>query len=461
MTQKISFYLLSTLCLLACSPRNKGESSQVKEAEVASETREQSLGLGLNDVAILMPLNSLPELRKSLPKLLDKASPELYGITNDPYAGQNFVPDWFEEQSTSERINNPSPKMPIVSRKDPKTDTFASLSNEYTLVSLRLDPCTNNLQVASEAECVRELRLVWQILDEDSIEGESLSQRRDGNVHTLYTLTRDEFKSIAKSLQALHKNASVDTTDLPLLPHPVIAKEGLESPYLKGVLAIVNTYARSSKLNEIAVMRIDANADSWTFMHIAVENGEKKDLAIPGSKTFSNEANFVDNVSEIGGGSSTMGTGSESLTHEFVMPSLFMGGRGSRPPSQEEVAAQMIQKLNSRNMVENPTKHNPKNMDCVSCHITDKQDRDYELAKNRGLLPENFPALETFTEHRYTSKWNLERKFPNIQGLTTSVQNFSFLGGRVHSPIIVQRVINDAAETLSFMEKHPEAIEEK
>lgn len=425
--------LFLLLLLASCSAAQSPESKVLADEKTSAA---ESKALGLNDVSIFMPINTNPELLPILPRLSDAPNPMAYiaDFKDDPYAGQPFVYDW----TTAERIKS----LGLIEGRFTPQDL-----SDFQLVSIRIDPCTNSLQISTPDNCVRELRLVWQFLDsDDSRKKHGSSALMDSNIHTLYTLTNDEFSDVLKTMRKLHQDASVDTIEMPLLPHPVIAKEGASSPYLKGVLGIVNRYARASKLTEIASF-IGISSIEWRMAHIAVKDAQALPFAIPTELDFEGKASFRMTPTNDTSLNSDFGGGKG---HAFAIPQMsrFFGREAALMP--QRMPGTIEQKLTNMFAVENPTMHNPKNMDCVSCHIANKQVTWLEAGAR--YLDKEMPLLETFAKYRYSSaKWNLEAQFPIT---ANSLQVFSFDRGVLSNPVIAPRVINDSAETLDFIEKH-------
>lgn len=426
--------VVPTLFLLVSCSAAPHSSSRVLADE---ETLPLTKPLGLNDVSIFMPIHTNPDILPLLPRLSDAPNPGAYiaDFKDDPYEGQPFVYAWTEE----ERIKSHGL---LPGRFTPQD------IHDFRLVSIRIDPCTNGLQATQPEDCVRELRLVWQLLDtEENRNKLGSSAVLDSNIHTLYTLSREEFSDVLKTMRSLHEEASIDTIAMPLLPHPVIAKEGVSSNYLKGVLGLVNRYARASKLTEVASF-IGISSIEWRMAHIAVKDGQAAPFPIPTQVDFDakpslrmTSTNDTSLNSDFGGG----GTG-----HAFPIPQMsrFFGPEAAKMP--ERMPKTIEQKVTNMFAIENPTMHNPKNMDCVSCHIASKQMS--WLEDGERYLGTKMPALETFAKFRYTSsRWNLEAQFPIAEN---SLQIFSFDRGVLTRPVIAPRVINDSAETLDFISKH-------
>lgn len=402
-----------------------------------------SLALDMNDVSILMPLKEQPELLRTLPRL-----------------GETFVYDWTEEQRNT-TLSQISPNI------EPVTDKV----EDFVLTSLRIDPCANRLLLKDEewkAGCRAEFRLVWQKLD---AKGEDLV---DSNIHTLYRLSPDGLKDVLTTLRKLHAEASVDTSGLALAPHPVIEKEGPDSPYLHGVLELVKKYAVKENLDEVANMVANTKRN-WTFAHIGIEGTEPKFMAIP--SMGKDGLDVVNLASEI--------TTPEGLTlnvHTYgkignLISSGLLPSQDYSPELKRELEYfPILKNLVEGFAVENPQHFSPKTINCSTCHTAEKQKAGYDFiqelvgdkiwtnkfarpiyaypknAKGISDRPEgmgSFLPCEDYAVYGYhNSRWNLETPYARTNA--RSLQMFSY--GDLRTPHIATRVVNDTADTLDLIE---------
>lgn len=407
----VCFGLLSSIGLTACFNDNH---SRLKDSETTPSS------LGLNDLAILMPLHTVPELIDVLPRL------------NQSHEGKlRYVHDW----AMAER----NQRLGIF---EPKTSLKADEAKDFILTSIRIDPCSNELQnTEGDASCVRELRLVWQRLD---VSESGALFAGDSNVHTLYTLSHPDFSALILEMKKLSKEASLDSSKMSLRPHPVIEKEGALSPYLAGVLKLFDTYALPESLSEIASFAAD-NPISWKFSHLAVADGNANDMPIPALFDFQGNPSLLESMTQDPSGDfSTLTPKLESAIPQMPL----LGGRGGIV-SNQKIQSIVEGKLRSSFAIENPRLHNPKNTNCTSCHIASHQARFHEWAVNR--FSGEFPALENFKDKAFSSsRFDLS---VNFSATGSSLQIFSF-GGQKNGlvPVIAPRVVNDTAASLEYLE---------
>lgn len=400
-----------------------------------------TLGLDMNDVSILMPIKEQPELLSVLPKLSSKN-----------------VFDWTETQRNT-ILSEISPNIPPVQDK----------IEDFVLMSLRLDPCSNRILLEDselKEKCYAELRLVWQ-----KMEGESFI---DSNVHTLYRLSPDALKDSLNTLRKLHGEASLDSKGMVLQPHPVIAKEGKESPYLLGVLSLVEKYAIKENLDEVANMVANTERN-WTFAHIAVESGEPKFMPIP--KMGKDELDVVNLAQEISTPEgSTLNVHSSGKIGSLISSGLLAAKEYGPELKRELEYFPILKNFVEGLAVQNPRHFSPKTINCSTCHTAEKQAAGYEFihevagdqiwkskfARPSYAYPKNskglsdrpegageFLGVDAYAVYGYRNdRWNLEA--PYAMNNARSLQMFSY--GDRQVPHIATRVVNDTADTLDLIE---------
>ncbi len=232
-----------------------------QDSKEQTPIRPSEVKLGLNDVSILIPYFKHPALFSSMPSFLDY-----------------FPSSYLKDMDSTLRADNET--------ADQNT-TFARIGTDrsyfdYRLVSIRFDPCANVLYPMSTPSCEPEIRLVWQRV----VKASDTDYFFDDNViHTIHSVTPGEFKTIVGQLRVLKVNAKVETYNLPLLPSPIIEKEGPNSVYLKGLLALVKSntknligiayFANTSKtLGNWPMFRLDRSGESLYETNIPVANAK-------------------------------------------------------------------------------------------------------------------------------------------------------------------------------------------
>ncbi|RYZ75425.1 MAG: hypothetical protein EOP04_33340, partial [Proteobacteria bacterium] len=179
----LSHFMTVTLgfALASCSVKT---SSQLKA--------DDKIQLGLNDVAIMMPYETRPELLKEALKAESfipvEAMDEINKILSDDRAIHEQESFAFGPIGELEFEKN------ILSLAAPDSAT------PLRMVSMRIDPCGNFLtKKDTGANCHHEVRIVWQPL---ALE-EGVPTTRDINLHSIYHLNDETFSHFIQGIRKL------------------------------------------------------------------------------------------------------------------------------------------------------------------------------------------------------------------------------------------------------------------
>lgn len=356
-----------------------------------AETAEK-IELGLNDVSVLLPYNEQPKLYEVAPTIDGFVSREIL-LTIDK----------------------------ALSDDSPNTDELSVFFRRgerqfftYRMVSFRVDPCANIISVKKDlTACRPEFRVVWQRHDKGR------TQFEDNNIHAIHVLTKTEFQGVVDTLRKLKSGSPIDTQALPLSPNPVIAQEGLESPYYLGMMDLVKTYARPNNLKEVAFLAETSQGGHWPMLKLEVNGEDAKAIVIPGTeKDEDGNALFVQRMD-----------GRSELDEPFPIGNAAHNLFRSRDNDAKTVKNAFA--------IEKPSLHSPAETDCASCHRAELE-RSFILERNPGL---DIPK-DVFTSRR----WNLT----NVSGRrqSQSLQVFSYF---VRDVRIMPRTINETAVVADFI----------
>jgi hypothetical protein len=285
---------------------------------------------GMNDVTIIYPL---PERPGDASQLISPQYPGLGG----PWLPQKLYA-----------------RLPEINQGEAKGYTYQNLR----VVAVRIDPCFR-----SEGKCLAQVRLVWQPVA-NSAYGSSappgLLEAKDAAIHSFYTLDRAAFEALLKDYEALRSANGVDLSGEPLRVHPVLAKQGLDGPFARGLRTLLAKYVGTRTLWRMTAMKSLVGDDQWAFLGFNVEAGSAKDIVIP----------------------RTRGATLQSFQTLQVTQSEFSGGQVSPAPQGSDNLRVILQ--NSRVLpaddqllgelgatvarIENPQIHSADTVDCVSCH---------------------------------------------------------------------------------------------
>lgn len=391
------------LTVLSCKSTSPlGESSLAKDELSPKPKDKKALGLSMNDVSILFPNHQNPAFLAAMPKL-----------------SEGFVPAW-----AGQELANNFQDLPTGDKTVAGPGRFQADLSPYKLAAIRLDPCANDLQAkGDDTLCFRQIRATWQIQDR-----QLGPFAMDSNVHTAYHVTRQEFEAILKTMKELHANATIDTTLLPLGVHPVIQKEGPESPYLKGVLTLLKTFAIPERLTVVAGMR-RADFETWTMTTFS------QDL-----KTQSIvQNNLIGVVAEPH--KTLQKTQSFAVNRQKATSFMFARPASSHP---DAINVEAFETLPKAWAFENPRLHNPLTTDCSSCH------QAAHISANPDFLKRLESEKEFSREKLYTHPtYKLDPAISDARD-KSALQMFAFSAGK---PRVTARVVNETAHVLEYIEK--------
>jgi hypothetical protein len=233
-------------------------------------------------------------------------------------------------------------------------DVYAKLR----VVALRVDPCFA-VPGAPETACKNQLRLVLQPINTD--EESDATDASDAAIHVFYDLSRAELATFVKKSLEL-KKASGGYRTVPLKVHPMLEKQGLDSAYGKGLSQLVLETAGKQNLSRVTFMtREGSRQEQWKFGGFDVAGSRVTAMKIA---TMGNET--IQTVANPGFGASLfrLTVTPRPLASDNISI-LFQGQEAIGRPKAE------VQKAYDAALrIENPGKHSPDTMDCVSCHTT-------------------------------------------------------------------------------------------
>ncbi|RYZ49525.1 MAG: hypothetical protein EOP07_24330, partial [Proteobacteria bacterium] len=232
-----SLCLLSSLFLLiACENRNSPSSNLNQDSKNNAQTK---IALGLNDLAIMLPYESHPDMIAKAPTadafVPGAAIDEIKKILTDDqdiHKKEDFAFGKIGDESIEADIA-------LQGSKDSATP--------FRLASIRIDPCGNSIGRMTTLEaCAHEVRMVWQPLE--LVGGQVFT--KDVNLHSIYRLDSKSFADFLKSLRAL-RTSSAEKSEA-LQPHPIMAKEGSEGAYFKGLMNLLTASVGPKNLHRVA-----------------------------------------------------------------------------------------------------------------------------------------------------------------------------------------------------------------
>jgi hypothetical protein len=372
----------------------------------ASKLRNQApkVMLGLNDVSILLPYNTRPELFTTAPRIDATPDPETFakGLPAAPVDGSAFVPE--------DILRSIDKVLADDSENQDELSVFFRVAPqkmfEYRLAAIRFDPCANVLSIkGDETKCRHEFRLVWQHAKRNRFE--------DNNIHAIYQMNDIQFAEIVATLRELKASAKVDSLGEALQPNPTIAAEGLDSAYYRGVIGLVHRYIRASNLIDIAFLAETSQGGHWPMLKLGVKDKVASTLPLVATDSPELKVQRMDSRGRLDL-PFPLGTTKDAIFNVEDPQTLF---------------ANAVR-------LQNPRLHDVDNLDCASCHRSE-------------LIKQDLGDLSSFVspEGAYVNKnWNLKALFGIAD--QESLQMFSFFFGSVK---IAPRVINESAEVADYI----------
>jgi hypothetical protein len=300
----------------------------------------------------------------------------------------------------------------------PELTLYADKAGQYAalrVVSARVDPCFPSLVNAPNPACRFQVRLVLQpVLDEAGV-----VSTEDAAVHVFYDLPAPDFIDLLADLLLVKSKLDVHA---PLGVRPADEIAGVEDALLAHIGA--------SRITRMTFMQLSGKRNVWSFGGFDFQGEAATPIAILDSavteQTFTNNP-LGDPLAFVGGVTPTLSGAPEDLSP------LYDSATASQKPE-----AELWPLYESALRIENPTKHTPESVDCVSCHTA--QPTRLWLERNHAAF-----ASEASAE-RFTSAFDLG--VDPIDDTTSVLRAFGWLDTR---PAITARVANESAAVAAYL----------
>jgi hypothetical protein len=355
----------------------------------------------LNDYSILLPLPSAGEMAETLGVLSEGAS---LGV---------LMPLGLIKE------------LPTIVVGEDRTDLY---ENRLKVVSVRIDPCF--FEGTGPLLCRPQIRMVWQPLLTDR----RVSMAQDAALHSFYDLTDAQFQNLLQDL----KPYSVGDRSQAMSIHPGMVRHGYASDYWRGLRSVLLKYAGEKNLKRITFMTVNPIGTVWVFGAFDVVDGQMVRLMVP-RVNFGAQAFFVDNrtLREFRAQMNPV-PAEETALLNFLSDSSAMKSQASESELQAVIKRAYE--------FENPDRHNPGTVDCVSCHIA-------QTVRLWGQF--YFPVWKTetlFADVQYQSALNLKNQSPDPFRVD-SLRAFGYFGS---NPVISNRTINETAAVFQALQPRHE-----
>lgn len=264
-----------------------------------------------------------------------------------------------------------------------------------TLVGVRIDPCFRDLFFET---CRPQLRAIWQVPTRSRLPGgETRVKFHDGAVHTFHEYSPTEWQAIVRAWTALNRPYASELAGLPLQVHPVLAREGLQGAYGRGLTRILKSALRPSTLVRTAFTILIGVNFAWKMQIFDVNQGAFTQRTFPRG-TFPRGTN--DAFDNFGGMDSFKGFGNFFAEMDQDGEHYFRFIKDSKKPEWLE-ANESARLLNTMARVQNPGFHLPGTQDCLSCHLSQSATLMLENNLQRAglLIPPSKDAYPRKAEH--------------------------------------------------------------
>ncbi len=391
-TEKPALTAIFLVTVTACGPMDSTE----VEIDTTDSTFEATskTQLSLNDVSVMFPVTA--------PRFFERALK-----ISDVGAQGAMVPSWVFSQAVG-------------------VDSESFDGAILRAVSVRFDPCANVITAKDDASCERQIRIVWQGI---RVENGRLNQVLDFNLHSIYRVENSAFKSAIAKLRTLKASTKLDYSKQPLKPHPAIVAQGMDGNYAKTVLGIVKSSVGEKNLVEVAFMQEVLLGSDWVFTAFDVNKGQAVHANLPTLDQESQTLNILqtppfDIITPVSSSADELSFVQGRLSGDKT---LFTEGEAQRA-------------IASSFRIENPKLHNPKTIDCASCHLAPVT---RSTLASMGFAAK--PGPDTFT----SKNWKLEASAEKVNN--EALQNFAYRAGGQFVPSIRPRVVNDSAVSADWV----------
>ena len=368
--------------------------------------------LGMNDISVLIPL---PKNELEMKSLL---------------SAQNKISD----HSTIELMpENVFKFLPVLI---PTINQLQLYNNNLKVIALRFDPCFT--EGFSPTACQSQIRLVWQpVIFKSDHNGNLKPSTIDAAIHSFYNLDAIKWKALMSEINLI----SVTDIKLPLQIHPTILSQGLDGIYWNQLKKIILKYANKDNLIRATAMTVrmdrvwgfqgvDLKDNQWTAIEIPTLKILNRPEAKVTSQAFFLEPESLLDLTEFKGGASLL---------EINNQSWFRLLSDSKKYGETQTENEIKVALGLAYNLENPKKHNPGTIDCVSCHLA----QTIRLWGSEKFKTWDFNQL--FKSEIYQNK-NIDLKNTSVNPANTNrARAFGYFDDE---PIISQRIINETAQIL-------------
>jgi hypothetical protein len=308
-----------------------------------------------------------------------------------------------------------------------------ALWSEMQIVSVRVDPCFPSAAPPAPVSCVPQIRLVAQPVLQGGADAGFRTTTRDATLHLFYSLSPTEFAQVHAEVWALKRLAGDATMLKPLDVHPVLARDGLQSPYGEALKAMVSRNCHQRTLSRVAFMSVNPEGFAWTFGAFNVENGQLVDDTIPRLRSLKRQG-----VREEGGAVFRAGVLLPDVPGDDLP--VLLSESEVRLTDDDTLRAALTSAL----QLEHPDRSSPKTHDCASCHVASRSRRNAERRRNIDTT--------SFADAFASTRFDLRR----VDGAADDPHAMRAFGYFGFLSALSQRTINESAKVAESLSKMPQ-----
>ncbi len=315
-------------------------------------------------------------------------------------------------------------------------------STQLHAVAFRFDPCFGQLgAITDPSTCDNQLRVVFQPIFVGT-DGD-ITTAADQAVHAFYSITRDQLIAAVDEMVAAREDDGIDYDLGPLAPHPVVASEGLDGALAQKLFAIVTRYAGGSELERMTAFEVELVAggepvvgpgEFWQFESFDIASGAatpRPIATLPGDVNTMTLSAAVDPLESSGSPSTT------STDNLAVVESMTMASAATTAERRTAFDAAL--------RVLNPHDNSPDTIDCASCHLA-------QPAVTLVGVPLGMTVTGDSAAFVASPGIPLADLAQTTQLDSDGVLNIHAFSYRNADPMINQRVINETAANLAYLE---------
>lgn len=302
------------------------------------------------------------------------------------------------------------------------------------VVAIRIDPCFAALAPDPHgAGCINQLRVVFQELT--TVDGKVTAF--DSGLHAFYQLTRADLDSLTAAIGSLRASNSTGERLGGLVPHPIIARQGLDGAMADGVRKLVLAYAGEQNLTRVTELSATNTGFDWTFSGF--------DVSDAASATFT--PMMIPTLSGATSQTFFRGFGSVTPAGEFMPPTS--GSDDLVPLADGSAAMQLTPTARQAAFdglvrVDNPGDNSPNTTDCASCHLATPVSHLIAQPLFGMVEAQNPNAFQP--DGVYVLASEMAPQFDATGAF--NVHAFSYVGS---DPGINQRTVNETAAIVAYL----------